>query len=206
MSLGGGDKLARGHASAQFNPASVSDEKFKEMFGEEALRKLNLMSEADRARVEAEARVEAAKIIEKQESEKKDPTALPIKFRAVMDRIIVSRIEEEEKVGTFYVPDESKEKPAEGIVVAVGPGKYVNGELQKTNIAVGERVVFGKFAGAEVKVGFEQYLVLREEDIFLVKEVAVAVDLLQYGTPNKDRKKGFTVESTNTQPIENTGE
>jgi chaperonin GroES len=47
----------------------------------------------------------------------------------------------------------------------------VNGELQKTSIAVGERVVFGKFSGAEVKIGFEQYLVLKEEDIFLVKEI-----------------------------------
>lgn len=170
-SLGGGDKLARGHASAQFGPAeSVSDEKWKDIFGEEGLRKLNAMSEKEREKLEQEAKAEVDKIIEKEESARKDPTNLPIKFRAVQDRIIVYRIEEAEKVGSLYTPDEAKEKPAEGIVVAVGPGKYVNGELQKTNIAVGERVVFGKFAGAEVKVGFEQYLVLREEDIFLVKE------------------------------------
>ena len=174
MSLGGGDKLARGASSATFGPnKTVSDEAWKAAFGEESLRKLNAMDEQDRAKLieDAEAQVEAE--VAKQEKIVKDPTILPIPFRAVQDRIIVSRVEEEEKVGTFYVPDESKEKPAEGIVVAVGPGKYVNGELQKTNIAVGERVVFGKFSGAEVKIGFEQYLVLREEDIFLVKEVVV---------------------------------
>lgn len=178
MSAGGGDKLARGYASAQFEPANVSEEKWKEIFGEEGLRKLNAMSEKDRKELEEKAKVEVDKIVKEEESK----PVPPVKFRAVQDRIIVTRVEEDEKVGTFYVPDESKEKPAEGIVVAVGPGKYVNGELQKTNIAVGERVVFGKFAGAEVKVGFENYLVLREEDIFLVKEVAV--------------------ESPKTQPIE----
>ncbi len=169
-SLGGGDKLARGFSSAQFGPnTTVSDEKWKEAFGEEGMRKLNAMDEKDRERLIDEAKAQVIEI-EKQKVGK-DPTILPIPFRAVQDRIIVSRVEEDEKVGMFYVPDESKEKPAEGIVVAVGPGKYVKGELQKPSIAVGERVVFGKFSGAEVKIGFEQYLVLKEDDIFLVKEV-----------------------------------
>ena len=66
----------------------------------------------------------------------------------------------------MFVPDESKEKPAKGVVKAVGPGKWVNGNLQKPSIEVGDKVVFGKFSGAEVQVGFEHYLVLREEDIF----------------------------------------
>ena len=70
----------------------------------------------------------------------------------------------------LFLADESKEKPAEGIVVAVGPGKYIDGDLQKPSVAVGERVVFGKFSGAEVKVGLETLLVLREDDLFLVKE------------------------------------
>jgi chaperonin GroES len=185
MPTGGGDKLARGFSSAQFGPnTTVSDEKWKDAFGEEGLRKLNAMDEKERQKLvdEAEAQVKA---VEEQEKVVRDPTNLPIPFRAVQDRIIVSRIEEDEKVGRFYVPDESKEKPAEAIVVAVGPGKYVNGELQKPNIFVGERVVFGKFSGAEVKVGFEQYLVLREEDIFLVKEVVLplpAVDLQKQET------------------------
>jgi chaperonin GroES len=159
---GSGDKLARGAASAQFQPATVSDEKFKEMFGSEALRKLNIMSEKDRQELQQQAVVE----VEKQEK----AIELSIKFRAVQDRIIVRRIEEEETVNGFYIPDEGKEKPAEGIVIAVGPGRYLDGELQKPTILVGERVVFGKFSGAEVKIGFEKYLVLREEDIFLVKE------------------------------------
>jgi chaperonin GroES len=162
----GGDRLARGAASAQFEPANVSEEKWLAIFGEEGVRKLNAMDEKDRQKLMEEAQAEVDKVL----PIKKDPTDLPIKFRAVQDRIVVSRIEEEEQVNGLFVPDEGKEKPYEGIVVAVGPGKYVNGELQKVNIAVGERVVFGKFSGAEIKLGFEQYLILREEDIFIVKE------------------------------------
>ena len=169
MSLGGGDKLARGAARANFGPGvQVSDEKWVEMFGEEGLRKLNAMSEADRQKLMDDAQAEVDKI---PAPVAKDPVNLPIKFRAVQDRIVVSRIEEDEKVNGLFVPDEGKEKPYEGIVVAVGPGKYYDGELQRPGIAVGERVVFGKFAGAEVKIGFEKYLVLREEDIFVVKEI-----------------------------------
>jgi chaperonin GroES len=162
----GGDRLARGAASAQFEPANVSEEKWLAIFGEEGVRKLNAMDEKDRQKLMEEAQAEVDKVL----PIKKDPTDLPIKFRAVQDRIVVSRIEEEEQVNGLFVPDEGKEKPYEGIVVAVGPGKYINGELQKVNIAVGERVVFGKFSGAEIKLGFEQYLILREEDIFIVKE------------------------------------
>ena len=162
----GGDRLARGAASAQFEPANVSEEKWLAIFGEEGVRKLNAMDEKDRQKLMEEAQAEVDKVL----PIKRDPTDLPIKFRAVQDRIVVSRIEEEEQVNGLFVPDEGKEKPYEGIVVAVGPGKYINGELQKVNIAVGERVVFGKFSGAEIKLGFEQYLILREEDIFIVKE------------------------------------
>ena len=80
-------------------------------------------------------------------------------------------IEEVEKTdGGIIVPVVGREKPAEGIVIAVGPGKWIDGELQRPSISVGERVVFGKFSGAEVKLGFEKYLVLREEDLFLVRE------------------------------------
>ncbi len=157
----GGDVLARGGTRAQFTTADVSDERWKEIFGEEGFRKLNAMDEK-----ESEALKEQALPLVAPE-ETKTPE---VKIRAIMDRIIVRRAEAETKVGNLYVADESVEKPAEGIVLAVGPGKYVEGQLQKPTISVGERIVFGKFSGAEVKVGFETLLVLREEDIFLVKE------------------------------------
>lgn len=164
MPTGGGDSLARGAHRAQFGSESkISDEKWTEMFGEDSLRRLKQMSEEDREKLQEEA---IAKVEEIEKSQKPEP----IKFRAIQDRIIVSRIEEEEMVNGIFVPDETKEKPAEGRVVAVGPGGYVDGELQKPTISIGERVVFGKYSGAEVKIGFEKYLVLREEDIYLVKE------------------------------------
>jgi chaperonin GroES len=165
MSLGGGDQLARGNVRAQFNPAtSISDEKFKEMFGEDALRKLNAMSEADRLKLEEEA----SKVVEDIVPQ---VTIASAPLRAIQDRVIVRRVEEEEIVNGILIPDDGKEKPAEGIVLSVGPGKYVDGELQRPTVNVGDRVVFGKFSGAEVKVGFEKQLVLREEDIFGIREI-----------------------------------
>lgn len=158
MALGGGDKLARGASSAQFNPATVTDEKFKDMFGEEALRKLNIMDESDRAKLIAEAQAEVDKVVPPVEPSKK--------VRAVQDRIWVTRFDEPDQVNGLFLPDESKEKPAKGIVRAVGPGKWVNGSLQKLSVEVGDKVVFGKFAGAEVQIGLDHYLVLREEDLF----------------------------------------
>jgi chaperonin GroES len=162
MSLGGGDKLARGASSAQFNPATVSDAKWIEMFGEESLRKLNAMSEADRLALQEQALAEVAKLDVKLEPES-------VGVRAVQDRIWVTRYEELDQVNGLFIPDEGKEKPAKGIVKAVGPGKWVNGTLQKPGINVGDKVVFGKFSGAEVLVGLTHYLVLREDDIFGVE-------------------------------------
>jgi chaperonin GroES len=177
MTLGGGDQLARGATKAQFTTPDVSEDKWKDIFGgdsafEERMRKKALsegLSEEqyEQAKQEASRQV---KEIEEQQKKEQEAAQAAIKIRAVQDRIIVRRVEEEEKHGMFFVPDEAKEKPYEGIVVAVGPGKYVDGELQKPTIAVNERVVFGKFSGAEVRVGFETLLILREEDIFLVKE------------------------------------
>jgi len=96
---------------------------------------------------------------------------MSVGFKAVQDRIVVQRVEDNYQTpGGLYVPDLAKERPAQGVVIAVGPGKYVDGDLQKVNIQVGDYVLFGKFAGAEVKVGVEDFLILREEDIFLVLE------------------------------------
>lgn len=151
-----GDQLASGGVRASFEPPKVTQEKWNDAFGEEPIRRTrNLPPNYELPIPEVVS----------------TPEKPCVKFRAVQDRIIVRRVEEETKTdGGLYVPDENREKPAEGIVIAVGPGKYVDGELQHVNIQVGERVVFGKFSGAEVKLGVEQYLVLREEDIFLVKE------------------------------------
>lgn len=159
----GGDQLARGAPRAQFEPANVSEEKWKQIFGEEGMRKLNAMDEADREKLIAEAQREVDKVL---------PAPPPSKkIRAVQDRVIVTRFDEPDQVNGLFLPDEGKEKPAKGIVVAVGPGKYtLNGERLKPGVEVGEKVSFGKFAGAEIQIGLDHYLVLREEDIFLIEE------------------------------------
>lgn len=168
MPTHGGDALARGAARADFGMAGLDEEKWKLAFGEESLKKLNAMEESDRQKMIEEAQAKVVELTEQVEEQKRSNTADLIK-RVIQDRIIVTRIEVEEKVGSFYVPDQSQEKPAEGIVIAVGPGKYVDGELQKPTVEVGDLVSFGKFAGQEVKIGFEQCLILREEDIFFVR-------------------------------------
>lgn len=158
----GGDVLARGGVRAQFGTAQVSEEKWKDIFGEEGLRKLNAMSEADRERLKEQALPLVTP----------ESTTVELDFElvAVMDRIIVRRVDVEDKTaGGLFLADETKEKPAEGIVLSVGPGKYVEGQLQKPTVNVGDRLIFGKFSGAEVKVGVETLLILREEDIFAKK-------------------------------------
>jgi len=83
------------------------------------------------------------------------------------DRVLVSRIEEsEEKIGGIVIPDTAKEKPQQGDVIAVGSGKVLdNGERQAPDVSVGDKVLFGKYAGTEVKHDDEEFLILREEDI-----------------------------------------
>jgi chaperonin GroES len=83
------------------------------------------------------------------------------------DRVLVSRIEEsEETIGGIVIPDTAKEKPQQGEVIAVGSGKVLdNGERQAPDVSVGDKVLFGKYAGTEVKHDDEEFLILREEDI-----------------------------------------
>jgi chaperonin GroES len=172
-----GDTLAAGGTKAQFPVPNVSEEKWKEMFGgdngfEERMKKKALAEGLSEEQYET-AKQEAAKQIqeiEQRQQQEQEVAQSKIKFRAVQDRIIVQRVEEQEKQGSFYVPDEAKEKPYTGIVIAVGPGKWVEGSLQQPSIKIGEKVVFGKFSGAEVRIGFQTYLILREEDLFLVLE------------------------------------
>lgn len=177
MGLGGGDQLARGAHSAQFEGPKVTQEKWDEAFpsndGETEIERLRrkriVASPEEQAQAEEVKQQESVQQQEIVQEKKTVPTSVP--FRAVQDRIVIFRIEEEdEKVGSFFVPDEAKEKPAEGIVVAVGPGKFTSaGVFVPTSINVGDRVLFGKFAGQEVKVGLTVFLILREEDVFLVR-------------------------------------
>lgn len=90
-----------------------------------------------------------------------------VKIRPLHDRVIVRRLEEERKsAGGIVIPDSAKEKPIQGEVLAVGSGKVLdNGQTRPVDVKIGDKVLFGKYSGSEVKVGDEELLVLREEDI-----------------------------------------
>jgi chaperonin GroES len=95
-----------------------------------------------------------------------------MKIRPLHDRVIVKRIEEEEKTkGGIIIPDTAKEKPSEGKVVAVGNGKLLeNGKLQPLDVKKGNKVLFGKYAGTEIKIDGEEHLIMREDDIIAIVE------------------------------------
>ena len=88
-------------------------------------------------------------------------------FRPLGDRVLVRRVEEEEKTrGGIIIPDTAKEKPQEGEVIAVGPGaRDENGKLQPLDVKVGDRILFGKWSGTEVKINGEDLLIMKESDI-----------------------------------------
>ncbi|GAC1619195.1 MAG: co-chaperone GroES [Candidatus Acidiferrum sp.] len=92
---------------------------------------------------------------------------MAVNLTPLHDRVIVKRIEEKESVkGGIIIPDSAKEKPMEGEVLAVGPGKRGdNGQLHALDVKVGDRVLFGKYSGTEIKVEDEEVLILREEEI-----------------------------------------
>ena len=95
-----------------------------------------------------------------------------MKIKPLQDRIIVKRIEEEEKTkGGIIIPDSAKEKPMEGEVIAVGTGKVLdNGTKQTLDVKEGDRVLFGKYAGTEVKIDGVEHLIMREDDILGIIE------------------------------------
>ena len=95
-----------------------------------------------------------------------------MKLRPLHDRVIIKRLEAETKsAGGIVIPDNATEKPIKGEVVAVGKGKILeNGDVRKMDVKVGDRVLFGKYAGQTVKVDGEELLVMREEDIMGVVE------------------------------------
>ena len=88
-------------------------------------------------------------------------------FRPLHDRVVVKRLEGEEKSkGGIIIPDTAKEKPQEGKVIAVGPGgRDENGKLTPLDVKAGDRVLFGKWSGTEVKIGDEELLIMKESDI-----------------------------------------
>ncbi len=89
------------------------------------------------------------------------------KFRPLHDRALVKRLEEQEvKRGGIIIPDTAKEKPQEGEIIAVGPGKVTeDGKLQPMSVKVGDKILFGKYSGTEVKLGDDEYLIMREDDV-----------------------------------------
>jgi len=93
------------------------------------------------------------------------------KIRPLQDRVIVKRVAEEAKTkGGIIIPDTAKEKPIEGEIIAVGPGKVEDGKRIELTVKAGDRVLFGKYAGTEVKLDGEEHLILREDDILGVIE------------------------------------
>ncbi|MFN7929646.1 MAG: co-chaperone GroES [Blastocatellia bacterium] len=95
------------------------------------------------------------------------------KIKPLQDRVIVKRTDESEQMrGGLYIPDTAKEKPQEGEIIAVGPGKVENGNKIELTVKVGDKVLFGKYSGTEVKLDGEEYLIMREDDILGVIESA----------------------------------
>jgi chaperonin GroES len=99
-----------------------------------------------------------------------------MKFRPLHDRVLVKRIEAEERTaGGIIIPDTAKEKPQQGEVIAVGPGgRDETGRLIPLDVKVGDRVLFGKWSGSDVKMGGVEYLIMKENDILGVLEEARA--------------------------------
>ena len=97
-------------------------------------------------------------------------------FRPLHDRVVVRRIEEEQKTaGGIIIPDTAKEKPMQGEVIAVGPGaKNDKGEISPLDVKAGDRVLFGKWSGTEVKIDGEELLIMKESDIMGIIEGGVA--------------------------------
>jgi chaperonin GroES len=96
------------------------------------------------------------------------------KFRPLHDRVVVRRVEEEQKTkGGIIIPDTAKEKPMQGEVIAVGPGaRNEQGEIQPLDVKAGDRILFGKWSGTEVKIDGEELLIMKESDIMGIIETS----------------------------------
>lgn len=91
------------------------------------------------------------------------------KIAPLSDRVVVKSLEETEQMrGGLYIPDTAKEKPQQGEIIAVGPGRYEKDKRVPMEIKVGDKVLYGKYSGSEVTIDNEQYLILRESDVLAV--------------------------------------
>jgi chaperonin GroES len=91
-----------------------------------------------------------------------------MKIRPLYDRVVVKRVEDKEAAmqGGLYIPDSAKEKPQEGEVVAIGKGKRLeDGKLVELDVQVGDRILFGKYSGSDIKLDGEEYMIMREDEI-----------------------------------------
>ena len=96
-------------------------------------------------------------------------SATGAKVTPLADRVVIKALEESEQMrGGLYIPDTAKEKPQQGEVMAVGPGKYEDGKLVPMGVKKGDRVLYGKYSGTEVTIDGEQLLILRESDVLAV--------------------------------------
>src|SRR3979411_1523340 len=97
-----------------------------------------------------------------------------MKIRPLHDRIVVKRIENDDnKIGGLYIPDAAKEKPQEGEVVAVGNGKRLeDGKLVPLDVKAGDRILFGKYSGNDIKLDGEEYMIMREDEVLGVLDAA----------------------------------
>ncbi len=97
-----------------------------------------------------------------------------MKIRPLYDRIVVKRIEtQEQKIGGLFIPDSAKEKPQEGEVVAVGKGKRLeDGKVVPLDVQVGDRILFGKYSGSDIKLDNDEYLIMREDEVLGILEGA----------------------------------
>ena len=95
-----------------------------------------------------------------------------MKLKPLLDRVVIKRIEEENRtVGGIIIPDTAKEKPSQGVVVAVGPGgRDDDGKLIQMTLKVGDRVLFGKWSGTEIKIDSEDLVIMKESEVFGILE------------------------------------
>jgi chaperonin GroES len=96
-------------------------------------------------------------------------SAAGVKLAPLADRVVIKALEETETMrGGLYIPDTAKEKPQQGEVIAVGPGRFEKDKRVPMDVKVGDRVLYGKYSGTEVTIEGEQYLILRESDVLAV--------------------------------------
>ena len=96
-------------------------------------------------------------------------SATGVKVKPLADRVVIKALEESETMrGGLYIPDTAKEKPQQGEIIAIGPGKYEDGKLVPMSVKVGDKVLYGKYSGTEVTIDGEQLLILRESDVLAV--------------------------------------